>query len=236
VASLVEFDVKTPLDKATIARHAAHAHGLGLPRAIEAKPLLTVVTGGPSALEAPLREGPILALNGALRLFVREGVAPTYWACCDPQALVADFLADAPEETIYYVASSCHPDVFRVLKTRDVRIFDTDDHVPGGIACAPSITLTALNLFVAMGHRAFDVWGWDCAYRGELDHAIAQNHQAERLSAEVGGRRFDTTMTWIHEAQSAAQILPILEYVGAQVNIRGDSLVTAARLALRPAA
>lgn len=233
---LLEFSVRTPLDAETIAGHIAHARGLGLPSAVNKPPRLTVITGGPSALGAPLEAKWTLALNGAMRLFTRRNLAPTFYACCDPQALVAGFLAEPPDETIYHIASKCHPDVFAALDGRMVATFDTDDHVPGGVACAPSITLQALNLFVAMGWRDFDVWGWDCCYVDGEDHAVPQAHEAERVTVEAAGQIFDTTNTWIHEAQSAAQILPILEYVGATVNIRGRSLVTAARNALRPAA
>lgn len=236
MSPLVGFDVRTPLDDDTIARQVAHTRSLGLPQALEKRPLLTVVSGGPSALDASLTERPTLALNGALKLFTQRGLAPTYYAACDPQALVADFLAEAPEATVYYIASKCHADVFRALRNRDVRVFDTDDHVADGIASAPSVTLTALNLFLALGWRDFDVWGWDCAYQGLFDHAYPQSHSAERLRIEVGAQVFETTTTWIHEAQSAALILPLLEYVGATVNVRGRSLVTAARQALRVAA
>lgn len=225
----ITFKVKTPLDGEVIRGHIRHAHALGLPPALEPRPGLTVVAGGPSAHQAPMA-GPTLALNGALdAVFNPRGIAPTYYAACDPQALVADFLRDPPKETIYNIASKCHPDVFDALKDRDVRVWDVSDYVPGGIASAASITLTGLNLFTQLGHREFDVWGWDCCYRNGRHHAGDQAHIGDDRDIEIGDRTFHTTTTWAWEAETAIQMLPILQFVGVTVNIHGDSMVQALR-------
>src|SRR6185369_7368494 len=113
--SVIDFDIRTPADELTIRAHVAHANTLGLPRSNQDAKVLRVIANGPSAVLAPL-DGPVLALNGAIQLFHNSGRVPMFWAACDPQELVADFLPDnPPRETIYLVASKCHPKVFEKL-------------------------------------------------------------------------------------------------------------------------
>lgn len=225
----IEFDIRTPLDEPTIRRHIAHALSLGHREALEQPETLTIVAGGPSALKAPLTSGPTLAVNGSLGLFTAKGLAPTYYAACDPQQHLVDFLGNPPAETTYYIASKCHPDVFKALKSRDVRLWHIDDYIPGSVASAPSITLTALNLFARMGWRRFEVWGWDCCYQDGKHHALDQIHNSDDRTLEVGERAFKTTAPWAAEAQSAIQVLAIFEYLGLEVVIHGDSMVQAIR-------
>lgn len=181
----VIFDIQTPANADEIGANIAHARSLGLPDA-DADPIRTlhVVANGPSAkLFDVARNVDTLAVNGAIKLFTDAGGYPTYWACCDPQALVADFLINQPEETIYLVASKCSPLVFQMLQDRDVRIWDIDDHPtskgPRSVACASSVTLVAMQLMRdAFGYRAFETWGWDACFNGTEHHA--GQHYAER--------------------------------------------------------
>jgi len=219
----IVFQVQTPLDRKTISRHIRHAYALGHPHALGEPQSLSVIANGPSARQAP-QDGPVLALNGALK-FVRE---PDFYACCDPQGLVADFLEAPPKKTTYYIASKCHPKVFARLIGRDIRLWDIDDYVAGGIPSAPSITIVALYLMARIGWRVFDVWGWDCCFgsRGE-HHAADQPFQGERITNDVGGRIFETTTTWAAEAQSAVIAVSLLEYFGVEVRIHGDGMLRA---------
>lgn len=256
----VSFEIHTPLDGERIADHIAHACSLGLPEA-DSAPLkhLTIIANGPSARLFDVRragcnhhEEPIdtLAVNGALKLFTDQGQAPTYWACCDPQELVADFIPDdPPRNTTYLVASKAHASVFRKLRDRDLRLWHINDHpIPQGrraVACASSVTLCALSLMRgAFGYRVFDTYGWDACYEG------LQHHASERPLAElpqgtvhlkvgttvvddefVGGRSFYTTTTWAAEAQDAMIQLHHSDY---QVNIHGDGLIKAIRESMKP--
>lgn len=222
---VIHFDIKTPLNDGILLNHIAHARTLGLPDAVpQADKTLTVIAGGPSAWLAP-QDGPTLALNGALRVCKR----PTYYAACDPQKEVAQFLTEAPDETVYYMASKCHPDVFDSLKGKDVRLWDVGDLVPGGIPTAVSITLTALNLFIRLGWRKFNVYGWDGCYKDGRDHAVPQHHVGDNITLLAGDRSFETTTTWAAEAEDAMYLLPLYEFMGIEVNIHGDSMIQAIR-------
>lgn len=218
------------VDAQTIQAQIEANLGLGLPEA-DAEPIkrLTIVANGPSAAHAPL-DGPTLALNGALSLFTRQGLWPTYWAACDPQALVADFVDSAPVETTYLVASKCHPSVFARLAGLDVRLWHIDDHDVQGrpaVKVATSVTSCVLGLMRRMGYRAFDIYGWDCCYTGRRHHASCDEDApaSERdVTVEVDGRLFSTQHAWALEATEAEFILASSDF---DATIHGDGLVRA---------
>lgn len=173
---------------------------------------LTIVANGPSALQLDLpTQGPTLALNGALKLFTDKGVAPTFWAACDPQALVADFLTDPPDETVYLVSSYCHPDVFEALKGKNVVLWHVNgfaswslvgDRYP--LLTAPSISLMSFELGERVGFRGFDIWGFDGCYGADgADHAVPQKHNRPHdITISVAGRNFASSRTWGLEGES----------------------------------
>lgn len=225
----VEFETKTPVTDEQVERNVAHALSLGLPEAdAEPLPLLRVIANGPSALQAPL-DGPTLALNGALALFPQ---GPTFWAACDPQPLVAEFLENPPTGTIYYVASKCHPNVFDALKDRNVRLWHPSDYdVPGKRQSrhATTITLTAPALFRRLGWRRFEFWGWDACTMAGKHHAIERGDLPDQIVASIKGREFHTRHAWALEAKEAEFILQIADY---EWEIKGDGMIAAYMAAL----
>lgn len=193
---------------------------------------ISLVASGPSARAAPL-DGVTMAVNGSLGLFTAQGQQPTFWAGCDPQAHMADFLRDPPPDTIYLVASKCHPSVFKALRGRRVRLWHIDD-VPGhpwAIPTATTISLTGLSLLRRLGYRDIDVYGWDCCYIDGLDHALPQIHQGDNVTVEVGERKFLTTGTWALEAQEAVLQLSDADM---RVKVHGPGMCAAILDALAP--
>lgn len=230
--AIIEFDVRTPLSRDGLRSNVAWALAEGFPE-VESAPdrpeTVNIIANGPSALNAP-QDGLTVALNGAHRLFRK---APTWWAACDPQGLVADFVNRPFLETQYLVASKCDRRVFDALWGMDVRVWHIDDceDVPWSVPSATSITLTALSLFRRMGYRDFRVWGWDGCYVDGRDHAVPQLHSAERITVRVGGKSFETTPTWAAEAQDAVNQLAGADY---RVRIEGDGMIKAVVGALVP--
>lgn len=221
----IKFEVTTPADGDELRAHVAHAQSLGLPDASPPPRTLRIVANGPSARQAPL-DGDTLAVNGALKLFP-DG--PTYWAGCDPQALLADFLTDPPERTIYLVAAHCHPSVFEALKDRDVRLWNVDDpntrHMtPDGVPTAVSVTLCAMSLMNRMGYRRFETWGWDGCYIDGKHHASDQVHRIDDIAIIVKDQRFETTTSWAAEAEDAVMLMSTADWT---VDIRGGGMIGA---------
>jgi hypothetical protein len=231
----IEFEVKTPLDQRGLRSHVAWSTRQGLVEVHEGRlrdDVVNIIANGPSALDAPL-EGLTCALNGALKVFTEKGLAPTFWAGCDPQPLMVNFVKQAPAETVYLVASKCHKSVFNALKRRDVRLWhidDTDGH-PWAVPTATSITLTAMSLFRRMGYQHFRLWGWDGCYLDGKDHANPQPHHGDPVTVWVGDQPFRTTGTWALEAQDAVHQLRLGDYF---VSVEGPGMIGAVLKALAP--
>jgi len=230
---LIEFDIRTPCDTAGLRTNIAAAMALGLPEIVRSPhraDTLSLVANGPSALQAPLT-GLTMACNGALGLFTRHGLAPTWWIGCDPQELVADFLGDAPETTTYLVASKCHPAVFDRLKDRRVLIWHVDDEgaedirSDAKVPTATSVTLCALSVAsMFLGFDTIDTFGWDGCYFDGLDHAVPQAHDGHVITNWVGDRSFRTTPTWCAEAVDARMQLEAAPY---SVTVHGNGMIDA---------
>ncbi len=232
----VEFDLRFPVGGEEIRRNVEHALSLGLPDLL-AQPArgerLSILANGPTALDANLG-GPILSLNGSLQLFRNTCRAPTWWAACDPQEMVADFLLDAPMETTYLVASKCHPRVFEALKGRNVLLWhineEAGDYFPlvahrNPVMVAPTITLCAFGIGELLGFSRFQTWGWDACYMGGLNHAAPQEHNTNgNCDLEVGPRTFRTTAAWMHEAGQASDII---EAWPRDLIVHGDGMIGA---------
>jgi hypothetical protein len=258
---VVQFEIRTPLDGAAIRAHIQSALSRGLDEVQIAAPRderLTIVANGPSALAAPpllevktargsltepLTESlsptgaPVksrtLAINNALRLFVDRGLAPDYWMASDPQACVADYLHGAPRETVYLVASKCHPTVFDALRDRRVVLWHcaepgTLDLLVGRLVIQSNLTVTlcALNLMPVLGYGGLDTWGWDGCYLDDRDHAAVQPHHRGRdITIEVGpDQRFTTTASWAAEAQEAVRLF---QAIPRDVTVHGGGMIAA---------
>jgi hypothetical protein len=207
---------------------------------------LTIIANGPTARKVDLRsiKSPTLAVNGAMHLFSEVGISPTYWAACDPQAIVADFLPDCPPtDTIYLVASKCHPSVFEKLNGRDVQVWHVNDHHADGASHIPpscSITITASWLMHRLGFTDFEYWGWDGCFLDGRHHAsnadefgvpvLRMNFGGTIVDGEVlGGRLFSTTRAWAAEAKGAEQFFNLARYFDIGVRINGDGMFECAR-------
>ena len=227
---------------------------LDLPEALTRRKLV-VIANGPSARNVDLGaiQGPTLALNGAIKLFTDRGLAPTYWAVCDPQELVADLLPDEPPfETIYYVASKCHPRVFEKLRGRRVFVWHVSDCRGEDRICIPSaytITVTASWLFLRLGLATdFDYHGWDGCFMDGRHHAsgdadwstvevIRMNYGGVEVADPTvphgvrvdGGRDFFTTRDWAAEGKSAATFFQLAKFFDVRIRINGDGMFEAQR-------
>lgn len=227
----IEFDLRTPLDNPTIAAHIAHSTSLGLlsiSRNYISRRKITLVASGPSAI-TPCLGDTTAAVNNALQLFGRSG--PTFWLACDPQEMVADFIPDdPPTDTIYLVATKCHPRVFEKLQDRQVRLFQVDDHemVDGilGVPTAVSITLCAINLLAQMGYTEVETFGWDGCYIDGLAYARQQPMKVDDVSVDLLGRKFATTTAWACEAEDArAQMMRDAGHY--RVTVKGGGMIGA---------
>lgn len=219
---------------------------LGLPNISPRNPL-TIIANGPSAHGVNLKAiyTHTLAVNGSIKLFLDQGIFPTYWAACDPQECVADFLPENPPHgTTYLLGSKCHPSVFHKLRNNDVLVWHLRDHEAFDQLRVPlccSITLCATWLMYRQGYTDFDYWGWDGCFMDGKHHAA---HEADWSTKPVlhmnyggtvvdglvvGGRDFSTTRTWAAEAKAAEQFFQLCEYFDIRLKINGNGMFECCR-------
>ncbi len=244
--AVIEFDYLLPVDEETCRQQVTDSLKRHIPDAVMRRKL-TIIADGPSAKDVDISRihGPILAVNRAIHLFTDKGTWPAYWAACDAQELVADFLpARPPHETIYYVASKCHPAVFQKLKNNNVQLWHISDHRSENrwhIAPSSSVTITACWLMTRLGFTDFEFWGWDGCFMDGKHHAsnnddwsavhtISLNYGGKIEGDDViGGRVFTTTHTWAAEAKGAEQFFQLAEYFDIGLKINGDGMFECAR-------
>ncbi len=250
--AVVEFSYELPVDEETCRRQIEANLSKPFPDAIGRRKL-NVIADGPSARNADFwkMDGPILALNGAINLFTGKGTWPTYWAGCDPQEVLAGMLPERPpQETIYYVASKCHPAVLQKLKKNRVELWHVSDHKTEGkwhIAPSSSVTITACWLMNRLGFTDFEFWGWDGCFMDGRHHAsrdgdfssvptVSLNYGGKIEGDEViGGRTFSTTRSWAAEARGAEQFFQLADYFDIGIKINGDGMFEAARQSIMAA-
>lgn len=253
----------TPLTPVSeLEAHISTNEARGLPEAVPEPATAFLCASGPSlALDGPESfwaahearpEVPVIAVNGALGPLLARDVVPTFWAACDGAEKVADFLTEAPAETIYLVASRCHPKVFERLKGRHVRVWRLDDerrahysdcsthsapaYQSGACDCgglpsvqhAISVTLCAQNLLRLMGFGRVECWGWD----GNFDSDGAAYANGSRTAGspqklEVAGRAFATTNAWLAEMRDAEIQARNWKAMGYQLAVHGPGAMGA---------
>jgi hypothetical protein len=244
--SVIEFNYILPVSDERCRQNIEASLERELPDAVERHKLI-IIANGPTARNVDLRKivHATLALNGSIKLFMEQGLAPTYWAVCDPQEHVANFIPDdPPQETIYFVASKCHPTVFEKLKGRKVYLWHiSDHHAPERWHVAPSssVTITACWLMNRLGWTDFEFWGWDGCFMDGKHHAsnnddwsavpvVTLNYGGKMEGNQIiGGKEFSTTRTWAAEARGAEQFFQLAEYFDIGIKIHGDGMMECAR-------
>lgn len=239
----LRIEVETPGDKEEIAARCLVNEARGLPDALQAQTCV-IISSGPSARsETPWKalEGlTTVAVNNALRLCLEQGHVPTYWACCDPQELVTDFLPDdAPKATTYLVANKCPASLFDKLARLNLatEIWRISDYRSGDklhVPTASTVTLTAQALMRFKGFHRFEHYGWDCCYIDENAHAISQiEPDAQRMQFEIQNEdgslvgSFPTNSSWIAELHDSIIQTYNVTVMGYEVAVHGPGAVRA---------
>jgi SAM-dependent methyltransferase len=186
-----------------------NAKSLGLPElsVMAAHPgTLAIVGSGPSLRDTWRLIPPdceVMALNGAYRFLRERGRTPEYFAMLDAREVNVNFLTDPAADSVFLLASQCHPSVFERLEGHHVTLFhlgtpttrrvfpDADPYVGGG----GTIGLSALGLAVALGYRTVILYGYDSSFDGEAHHAQSQpqNVGQSELDVWVQDRKYRTT-------------------------------------------
>ena len=183
-------------------------------------------------------KGPILTVSGAHDYLREKGVTPAWHVDCDPRIHKALMLKRPSINTLYLMASCCHPQFWKTLKGYNVKLWHLingndlvtptwiREHHPEGLDCmmggGSTVGMRALEVACAMGFRRFDIHGMDCSFK-ERRHAGAHggNPQAE-IIVKAGERAFKTTPQMYEAAREMEQFI---RNVDADVSFHGDGLM-----------
>lgn len=200
---------------------------------VRKEPLL-IVAAGPSVarLMAPIvvmqRQGAkVLAINGMHDWLIEQGVKPWGHLVMDNAPVTLNFVRDPRPGVIYFVASMTHPGVFDALDGYDVVLWHAyqgmgEEKIVRGHherraaitgeepnwACLPggkSAALRAPYLGYYAGFRDIHIYGLDCCFRDDRQHAyepgISTQH-GKTFEVWVGDRCFTTAPGLARQAES----------------------------------
>lgn len=222
---------------ATVRDQIRHSAGLGLPR-LTSKPAhgreVAIVGGGPSLGDCitvselrrlEKRGGAVWAINGSYNWLRDHGITAEAHVLLDARADNERFLYRTREETTHYVASQCHPAIFKALMICCRKIVRIDLDVMGD--CGTTVGTHALAVAFTEGYRRIHLFGFDSSYRGDAGHAYAQplNDADQLVNAHAGDRTFRAAPWMVRQAQDFQDMGPVLIAAGAEITVHGDGLL-----------
>lgn len=212
-----------------------------------------LVGGGPSLKnhlaeikrrqDDPNSKQDIVALNGAARFLLDNGITPDYLLMVDPREHNVEFLKGCPARS-FLIAAQCHPLVFEYLALagKDVMTFlmylpeidaRKNELLPKGTRCTPvvgptSAGLTAMSVMVAAGYRAMHLYGYDSSDEEGAAHAYAQDlsiAETKRLAVNRLGKTYSCSYAMYEQATIFPEFARMIADFGATITVHGTGLL-----------
>jgi hypothetical protein len=185
--------------------HLAHNIRLGHPQVWQQPPkddVIALVGSGPSLNDTfdELRElvfqgAKLVTVNGAYQWCIERNLKPSAQIVLDARATNARFLEPNIPNCGYYLASQCHPDVFKAAEGRDrVAIWHSVNAESDttraailnayylkqwhGISGGTTVITRGIGLLRTMGYLTFHLFGVDSCWMDGQHHAFAQVENA----------------------------------------------------------
>jgi len=181
---------------------------------------------------------PICAINGAHDFMIENGITPQLFLSTDPRTTIIPNVSKPQIDTIYLLASRCHPELFDHLKDYKVMLWHAWSDEPEcrvwqekqkyGIAGGTTSGLRAINVAYVLGFRRFVLYGMDSCLADDKDTKRFSGEKvgkAWRTDVIVGGKRF-----WCNGAmaQQATEFQQLYNYMPElTIEAKGDGLIAA---------
>ncbi len=199
---------------------------------------IAICAGGPSLadFEDEIRSAAVtMACGSAVRWFRGVGIKPDYIVNADGDQSMVETLGPGIHGVRYLLASTSHPSLFDALRDHEVWVWNNLGAVTGApletggqwIGGGGTVTTRAINIAGAMGYHGRDVYGFDCAFRDDAQHAYHAEPYTNLTLArcEEGGRVFITDIGFYAEAVCYREMLTNYGPLLRGVTIHGDGLV-----------
>lgn len=201
-----------PVSHDTLLRNMAHTKSLGLPKVALGQPLrhgrLAVVGGGPSVLNhlEEIREcAEVWAINGACGFLRAHGI-DSHLFSIDPHPIVAKWAVGATKAIL---CNRTDPEVFEVLKGKDVRVYGLHNDDPDDVLYTGSSTATAaFHMAVESGWMDVCFFGCESSFERET-HAYQDEKREHLMLVECGGQEYLTAPDFYVQAQELSKVMRI---------------------------
>jgi len=195
-----------------------------------------IVGGGPSLPQhiekiKQLRANGVklIAINGAYKWCLDNGITPSAMVMVDARKFNARFTQPVVEDCKYFIASQCHPSVFKDLPKDRTYVWHTQAEilkemleaqfeecypVPGG----STVLLRAIPLFRMLGFKRFHIFGCDSCLEESKHHAFEQleNDDEIIIPVNVSGKIFNCNPWMISQAQ---EFIDLIRMIGDEIEL-----------------
>ena len=195
-----------------------------------------IVGGGPSLPQhiekiKQLRANGVklIAINGAYKWCLDNGITPSAMVMVDARKFNARFTQPVVEDCKYFIASQCHPSVFKGLPKDRTYVWHTQAEilkemleaqfeecypVPGG----STVLLRAIPLFRMLGFKRFHIFGCDSCLEEDKHHAFEQleNDDEIIIPVNVSGKIFNCNPWMISQAQ---EFIDLIRMIGDEIEL-----------------
>ena len=195
-----------------------------------------IVGGGPSLPQhiekiKQLRANGVklIAINGAYKWCLDNGITPSAMVMVDARKFNARFTQPVVEDCKYFIASQCHPSVFKDLPKDRTYVWHTQAEilkemleaqfeecypVPGG----STVLLRAIPLFRMLGFKRFHIFGCDSCLEEGKHHAFEQleNDDEIIIPVNVSGKIFNCNPWMISQAQ---EFIDLIRMIGDEIEL-----------------
>jgi len=176
---------------------------------------------------------PICAVKGAHDYLYKNEITPDLFICVDPRDRTENITL-AGDETVYMMASRCHPAMFDRLHDKKVVLWhsfgdEAETQYYKGQSCiggGSTSGLRAITVGFVLGFRNFILYG--------MDSCLAEDRTTKRFTGEQSGQVIDVIVgdkTFYCNGAMAQQATEIQELMGAMpdihIEIRGGGLLAA---------
>ena len=206
-----------------------------------------IVGGGPSLGDQlwrikgyQLSGGVIYACNGAYQYLVDHGIQPDCQVIHDARESNVAFVpkGERPAHLKLYYASQCHPAVLDAAGDELV-IWHANSEtalevIPKGdvrgrcmIAGGATVGLNAMSLAYLLGHRGFELFGFDSCYADEKHHAYDQaiNDGELVLDTTADGEQFRCAPWMVQQAEQFLNLYEMMQMLGCDIFAHGEGLI-----------
>ena len=195
-----------------------------------------IVGGGPSLPQhiekiKQLRANGVklIAINGAYKWCLDNGITPSAMVMVDARKFNARFIQPVVEDCKYFIASQCHPSVFKDLPKDRTYVWHTQAEeltemleaqfeecytVPGG----STVLLRAIPLFRMLGFKRFHIFGCDSCLEEDAHHAYEQIENDDELiiPVNVSGKIFNCHPWMVSQAQ---EFIDLIRMIGDEIEL-----------------